>query len=231
MKLSVIIPTLNERSHLPIAIDSLRTSGPVHEIIVVDGESDDGTYEWARSQSDVTVLRSPRNRGRQLRLGAERAGGDVLWFLYADCAANPESVREIERAMRKPRCVAGVFPIRFAPNRPGSLALLADLFNMRSYLFKEYTGSQALFTRRVTYEVVGGHPEWPMFEDGRLAARLKRLGKISMMESPIDVSARRYLAKGVFRTTLLLAVLHALHQAGASPFKLKASYPDIRDIS
>jgi len=228
MKLSVIIPALNERHNLPLAIESVRATGPVHEIIVSDGGSSDGMTEWAQAQQDVTLISSVRGRGHQLRAGAAAATGDVLWFVHADCRVHPKSVKAIRSAMRCSKCVAGAFPIRFTQQEKSNLEFIATIHNLRSRTLQTFTGSQGIFMRRVTYEVIGGFPTWPLFEDIDIVRKLHRLGDIALMRVPISTSGRRYLACGTFKTAIKAAGLAILYNAGAPPARLKASYPDIR---
>ena len=228
MKLSVIILALNERHNLPLAIESVRASGPVHEIIVCDGGSSDGMTEWAQGQQDVTLVSSVRGRGHQLRAGASAATGDVLWFVHADCRVHPNSVKAIRCAMRCPSCVAGAFPIRFTQQGRHNLELVASFHNLRSVTLQSFTGSQGIFMRRVTYEVIGGFPAWPLFEDVDIVRKLQRLGHIALMPVPISTSGRRYLACGTFKTAIKAASLTMLYNAGTPPARLKSSYPDIR---
>ena len=51
---------------------------------MVDGGSGDNSALIAREHADL-VLHCDRGRARQMNLGAERAEGDWLWFLHADC--------------------------------------------------------------------------------------------------------------------------------------------------
>jgi glycosyltransferase involved in cell wall biosynthesis len=73
MKLSVIIPVLNERDTLPATIAALRACHGVAEIIVSDGGSTDGTVPWLQAQSDIVLVRSIRGKGPQMNVGAAAA--------------------------------------------------------------------------------------------------------------------------------------------------------------
>jgi glycosyltransferase involved in cell wall biosynthesis len=84
MKISVIIPALNEMGCLPGNLNILRQADWVHEIIVVDGGSTDGTLGWLRQQDGIMVVETTPGRGIQLNAGARCATGDVLVFLHAD---------------------------------------------------------------------------------------------------------------------------------------------------
>jgi glycosyltransferase involved in cell wall biosynthesis len=73
MKLSVIIPVLNERASLPATIAALRACRGIAEIIVADGASTDGTVEWLQAQPDIVLVRSMRGKGPQMNVGAAAA--------------------------------------------------------------------------------------------------------------------------------------------------------------
>ncbi|OAI56425.1 hypothetical protein AYO50_02710 [Acidobacteria bacterium SCGC AG-212-P17] len=73
MKVSVIIPVLNERASLPATIAALRACRGIAEIIVADGGSTDGTVAWLQAQPDIVLVRSIRGKGPQLNVGAAAA--------------------------------------------------------------------------------------------------------------------------------------------------------------
>ena len=75
MRISVIIPALNEEKNIAATLESIVRLQP-HEIIVVDGGSTDGTTAVCR-ELGVRVLSSPRGRATQMNLGARRATGGV----------------------------------------------------------------------------------------------------------------------------------------------------------
>ena len=84
MKLSVVMPTLNEATNIEAALNALsplRARGV--EVIVVDGGSSDGAAQLARPLAD-RVLSAPRGRASQMNAGAAAAAGDVLLFVHAD---------------------------------------------------------------------------------------------------------------------------------------------------
>ena len=90
--LSVIIPTLNEASELPETLKRARAIPEVKEIIVVDAGSTDDTKAIAREHNCI-VIESEPSRGKQLRLGAQRASGAVILFLLKQCGGAPDVPR------------------------------------------------------------------------------------------------------------------------------------------
>ena len=83
-KISIIIPVLSEpealRQHLP-ALQALRHDG--HELIVVDGGSDEDSRQVCASLVDVWQP-SAAGRAVQMNVGAALATGDILLFLHID---------------------------------------------------------------------------------------------------------------------------------------------------
>jgi glycosyltransferase involved in cell wall biosynthesis len=73
MKISVVIPVLNERDSLPATIAALRACRGIAEIIVSDGGSTDGTVAWLQAQPDIVLVRSIRGKGPQINVGAAAA--------------------------------------------------------------------------------------------------------------------------------------------------------------
>ncbi|MBE9028573.1 glycosyltransferase, partial [filamentous cyanobacterium LEGE 11480] len=86
MKISVIIPTLNEAANLPGTLAGLNT--PNIEIIVADGGSQDATIALAE-QAGAKVIQSPPGRATQLNHGAAKATGEIYLFLHADTQLPP----------------------------------------------------------------------------------------------------------------------------------------------
>jgi len=228
MKISVIIPALNERNHLPVTLASLTHMDLLHEVIVVDGGSTDGTREWLSQQQVSRVIDAERGRGAQLNAGARLATGDVLIFLHSDCLLPPDAPMHIMEALANDRVVGGCFLIRFAEQYPRSLWLIALGINGRTLLTRTATGDQAIFVRRSAYELVGGFAAWPLFEDIDLITRIKRLGRFVVQGRTVTISGRRWVTYGVWRTTVMMYALRAGYYVGVSPFRLKRWFEDVR---
>ena len=120
MRVSIIVPVLNEAPTMAGFLRSLRHVAPTAEIIVVDGQSADGSAEIAREEADQCVASSP-GRARQMNAGAGHAGGDVLWFVHADSTVAPGSIEAITKALTDDRAVGGCSGCASLP-RDGSIA-------------------------------------------------------------------------------------------------------------
>lgn len=97
---SVIIPTFNEAANLPVLLPHLPSW--LHEVIIVDGRSTDGTVEVARELlPDVKiVLETEKGKGVALRSGFRESTGDILVMMDADGSMNPAEIGLFVRHLR-----------------------------------------------------------------------------------------------------------------------------------
>jgi rSAM/selenodomain-associated transferase 2 len=225
MRVSVVIPTLNEVESIAQTLAQVRQAGKC-QLIVVDGGSGDGTLEIARLYADV-VLSAPCGRARQMNAGARAAAGDVLLFLHADTVLPLGFPALVDQALADPRVVGGRFDVRLdAAGWP--FRMIETLMNLRSRLTRISTGDQAIFVRRQTFLAVGGYPEVELMEDLELSRKLKRAGQIACLRAQVMTSARRWQRDGVVKTIVLMWTLRLGHFLGISPEHLKAFYADTR---
>jgi glycosyltransferase involved in cell wall biosynthesis len=109
IELSVIIPAYNEKGKILTTIIQVRSLfnqlGIVHEIIVVDDGSTDGTFKEASSEKfdNVTVVSSGHNRGKgyAIKYGTKFVTKDVVTFLDADMELDPKQISILMEYMKK----------------------------------------------------------------------------------------------------------------------------------
>ena len=92
---SVVVPTRNEAKNLEIILPAIAAVVPaVHEIIVVDGHSVDGSLEVARRvlPSVRTLSQTRKGKGNALACGFAAATGDVVVMFDADGSADPAEI-------------------------------------------------------------------------------------------------------------------------------------------
>lgn len=229
--ISVIIPSLNEEGQIAVTLAALKPSAVNHhiEIIVVDGGSDDRTLEIARQFDFARAVEfSLANRGLQMNEGARVARGDALLFLHADAMLPQGAFDAINKALSSDRLLGGCFQIRFPKDSPVSLGAVAWGINLRTRLFRTATGDQAIFVRRSVFDEIGGYERIPLMEDIALFNQMKRRGKVTILNERVEISPRRWLKYGVWRTVLLMYALRLGYWIGVSPATLKQFFLDVR---
>jgi len=223
VRLSIVVPALNEAANLARLLPDLARDCPGAEIIVVDGGSDDGTPEVVARQPGVRLLAGPRGRARQMNRGARAAGGDTLLFLHADTRLPAGAVAAVEDALADAGVAGGRFDVRFDSAR-ALLRVVAWSMNVRSRLSSICTGDQAIFVRRADFEAVAGYPDIPLMEDIELSRRLKRRGRLAALRPRVTTSARKWEREGPLRTIGLMWALRFLHFCGVAPGRLHRWY-------
>jgi rSAM/selenodomain-associated transferase 2 len=224
MRISVIIPTLNEASALPAMLQSLVCEQPF-EILVVDGGSSDGTRDAARLAD--RFLEGPRGRAAQMNHGASRARGDAFLFLHADCRLESGALAAMESALTRPGVAAGCFCQ--SVDARGLLYRAIDwCATLRVRLSGLVYGDQGLFLSQDVFRQIAGFPEVPFLEDVLISRRLHRLGRIAVVPKRIFISPRRWKRVGIVRQTLRNWGLSALAVAGVQPRTLARFYPAVR---
>lgn len=214
---------LNESAALPALIEHLeviRNEGC--EVLIVDGGSRDGSADMAR-RAGFSVLDSASGRARQMNVGAAAATGDTLVFLHADTRLPPGAIGLLRRALFDSGRPWGFFRVRIE-GRSRILRVIAFFMNHRSRLTGIATGDQAMFVRRSTFERLQGFAEQPLMEDVEMAKRLRRIARPLRLPACVTTSGRRWEARGIWRTIVLMWMLRLAYWVGVRPEILVRRY-------
>jgi rSAM/selenodomain-associated transferase 2 len=225
LRISIIIPVLNEEGSIEttlLPLQPMRSRG--HEIIVVDGGSDDKTILLASALAD-RVLQVPKSRGGQMRRGAAESRNEVLWFLHGDTVTEPDADRSILEGLTAGHYGWGRFDVRLSGAHP-LLRVVERCMNIRSRLSSIATGDQGIFVTRKFYDAVGGIPEIPIMEDIAFSRSLKKLGKPLCLKIPLKSSSRRWESQGMLKTILRMWRLRFAYACGADPRNLVRLYEE-----
>jgi len=227
LKLSIIIPVLNEGANIPeslAGLQLLRERGV--EVVVVDGGSSDDTFALARTLCDHAVA-SSRGRAMQQNAGAQIATGDTLLFLHIDTQLPNNVDALVEAALTGDRVVWGRFDVTLGTDGDRThpmLKIIASLMNFRSRLTGIATGDQCIFVRRLAFDTVAGFPQIPLMEDIALSKALKRISAPACLRERVTTSARRWEKAGIWRTMVLMWWLRFAYWVGVSPTRLATWY-------
>ena len=221
-RLSVVVPVLDEAAGIGATLQALaplRAAG--HEVIVVDGGSQDATATLAAPLANA-VLHSPRGRARQMNTGAAAAQGDVLLFLHADTTLPEGAATAVLQALQG-GARWGRFDVAIS-GRSRWLPVVALLMNLRSRATGIATGDQALFVQTALFRQAGAYAELPLMEDIELCRRLRALAPPACLRLKVVTSGRRWDQRGAWRTIVLMWRLRWRYWRGESAETLAQAY-------
>lgn len=221
LKLSIIIPALNEAASIEQTVRHALAL-KAYEVVVVDGGSTDGTPQIVE-RAGCHLISTARGRALQQNAGASTATGDVLLFLHADCWLEPAAYQQIEQALCSADVVGGAF--RHCIAAQGLVYRLLEAGNARrvAWLQTPY-GDQGIFLRRDVFEQLGSFPNVRLMEDLLLMRAVRKLGRIVLLPGPLHVSARRWQKHGPIRQTLRNWCLLSAERCGVHPNRLADFY-------
>ena len=222
--ISVIIPVLNEAKILDQSLSRLAPQLKGHELIIVDGGSTDETPLIAKRYGQV--ISSERGRARQSNAGAAAARGEILLFLHADMWLDSGAIEGVETAILA-GYVGGAFKQRIEGDR-SLYRLIERAANFRAKWLRIFYGDGGIFVRRTHFNRIGGFPDIPIMEEVGFSRKLRRHGKVTLVEPGIHISARRWQKNGILRTTLTNWLITLLYLLRVSPNHLAKLYRHIR---
>lgn len=232
MKISIVIPTLNEATHIERALRAIASQtlsdGLKIELLIADGGSTDGTPERimeffeTNDALPVRMFLSEKGRAKQMNCGAHFASGDALLFLHADTQLGENALLELSRALQSPAVQFGYFRMRFDSENP--IAEFYASFTRVNSLLTHY-GDSGIFARREFFERVGKFPEQEFLEDVEFLQRAARHAEPHLIErASVITSARRFEKNGYLWQMLSNIGVVGLYKLGASPDWLKEFY-------
>lgn len=231
-KLSIIIPVVNEATHIKNLLNHLITNSSeenVIEIIVVDGGSEDATKQIVidgfskskNTQTSIRLVTSEKGRAKQMNVGAKIAKGDILYFLHADSFPPKNFDLYIISEVKKGNN-AGCFRMKFNSNH-WWLTLAGWLTALP---FKASRGGdQSQFITRKLFNNIKGYDErFSIYEDNDLIAKLYARNEFTVIPKWLTTSARCYEKHGVWKTQFYFWSIHLKSKLGATPKELNAYY-------
>ncbi len=199
MLISVIIATKNEERNIGNCLESVfaqsHPKGSL-EIIVVDNNSSDKTLEIARKYTDRIYSRGSE-RSAQKNLGVRESKGEWFIHLDADMTLDKDVIRECAILVQAKKDIVGLYI-------PEIIAGEKFFSKVRSFERGFYNGTvidAVRFIRKDKFLEAGGFDEkLYACEDWDLDKRLKKLGKLDIIKSPLfhnekEFSLKKYLMK------------------------------------
>jgi Glycosyltransferases involved in cell wall biogenesis len=215
MKISIIIPTLNEEKHLPLLLNSIKEqSFKDYEIIVADAHSHDATVLIAEQFGAKIVEGGLPARGRNN--GARIASGDFFFFLDADVILPAEFLQRSYDEMKErflDLSTCEVIPLSDL-HIDKVLHRLANLSIRMGQYTNPHAGGFCILSTKRLFERVGGFDEsLTMAEDHDYVKRASKFRQLRVLDSTqINVSVRRLEKEGraVLINKYVLIELHLI---------------------
>jgi len=209
--ISIIIPTLNEESHIPLLLTSLSTQTErSFEVIISDAHSTDETRNIASSfreklPSLTVVEHNAKTVGSARNKGAEQATGTYLLFLDADVQIENiflQSILDISKDKQKDMLTVWNHPSK--PSFKGSVVFL--LLNLTMAIFqhiKPAANGGCIYIAKLYFDKVKGFdPDIIFGEDFDLVQRAWKAGaRFAVYKEPkLLVSPRRFEKEGLIKS-------------------------------
>jgi rSAM/selenodomain-associated transferase 2 len=223
LKVSVIVPVLNESERIATLIEYLLEHGgaTLREILVVDGGSDDDTVARAKNAGAIVLACPVKSRAAQMNCGARTASGDVLYFIHADTFPPPSFSTDIIDSISAGYGM-GCYRYRFESNR--ILLKINAYFNRFPWLWCQ-GGDKTFFIRKTLFEQHGGFDEnFVIMEEYDFLRRTMSKLKFYTIPKYAVVSARKYENNSWLRVQLANALVFNLFKMGVAPVRLKKLY-------
>ena len=142
-RVSVVIPALDEEASLPLVLDAIPRE-LVHEIVVCDNGSADGTARVAREHGARVVVEPRRGYGSAcLAAIAALDAPDIVAFLDADFSDRPEELRDVLAPIHEDRADLVIGSRMTGDREPGALLPQALFGNwLATFLIRLFWGAR-----------------------------------------------------------------------------------------
>jgi len=203
LKLSIVIPTLNEVDFLGNTIAHMLKvahSPENFEILVIDAGSTDQTLESIEAYS-CKAYSKPEfvlQKYQSLNLGLAESTADSVLFLDADTLLPHHFDQLIQTELRDSNVVGGAFEFDFQ-TKNFILSIIVLVNQIRYRIEKSYYGDQAVFCRRKVALKMGGYPEKSLMESAYFCRKLREQGKLRLINKSVKTSARRFIEHGILK--------------------------------
>lgn len=224
MKVSVIIPTLNEATNIDLLLRFLlqNSDDSLEEIIVVDAQSTDNTEGIAQLAGAITLRSTQKGRAIQMNQGAAIAKGDILYFVHADCVPPPSYLRDIKEAIMEGYDL-GCYRYRFDST---SFILKINAFFTRFSPLWCRGGDETLFISKSFFNNLNGFDEYyVVMEEYDFIKRAKaNPANFKIIPKYAIVSARKYLTNSWLQVQLANFRAFRMFKKGINPKIIAETY-------
>lgn len=206
LPVSIVIPTLNEETTLPVILDCIRqqTYQPL-EVLIADAGSTDRTEEIARQFGALVIPGGLPGPGRNA--GTRKARGEWLLFLDADVTFQPDLLESLMKTIRQRNldCASCWFtpaskslPIRFIHE------FSCYYFTFVTWLGLPHSIGGCLMVRKSVHDAIEGFDETILVaEDQDYVCRIRKISSYVILREPrVMISTRRFETQGILKMCL-----------------------------
>jgi hypothetical protein len=219
--ISLIVPSWKDNGTAATFAEKWAEHPLVHEVIIAGVQ---GVVPVQKSNGKIKRCATQRpGRGLQMNLGAELARGSVLLFHHLDSILTEEHLASLASVMQRDDYVGGAFYRKFDERHP-HLRWLEGFERAHCRAFGTIYGDQSVFVRRDHFARIGGFAPIPLMEDVDLSRKLRRSGKIVLLDPPMETSALKQIQQGAWKVTLRNLLFLILFRVGVSADSLHNWY-------
>jgi glycosyltransferase involved in cell wall biosynthesis len=189
IKLSVIVPTLNDGKSVSACLASIRNEFG-GEILVIDGGSEDSTVEESIELSS-RVWHTALPIANLFNLGAEKASGDVLLFVSPACRLPRGWYFSVVNALDSLSIVAGGFQLKIDDKR-FRFRVFEFMENFLLRFWKISQAEEAFFVRKEAFCEAGGMQNSDDVSLLNLCQKLKRVGDFVVLQDSVRATSQKW---------------------------------------
>jgi hypothetical protein len=219
--ISLIVPVWGDDDLVVDLVKNLRIVPEVAEWVVVAVNPEQSLFDLERSGAIHLISWDAPSRGRQMNAGANVARGRLLCFHHCDTELGPEHLSALKKVAHSDATVGGAFHRRFRAQRKiWREPLVRWLSERGGPLF----GDQSIFVKASVFRTLGGFADIPLMEDLEFSRRLRRVGRVTLLDPPLWSPPRRLGRLGTWWRTLRNTTFIGLFYLGVDPHTLHNWY-------
>ncbi len=233
-RISVIVPTYEEEKSIETFLRQFKNQTiprSEFEIIIVDGDSKDGTREIAEKYADKVIIQESDGIGGARNDGVKAANAPFIATTDADIRLPDRWLEIMLRHFESDEEVVAVVgpdgPIEKNWKSKLVFSFLRNVIYLATFFGMYTTGGTNSGFRRSTFLEAGGYKSLPHSDDVEIGFRLMKMGKIVYdKEQFVELSVRRMEKDGYINTLLTwlkgdLRIMFGLDIAGKGYAKQK----------
>lgn len=228
MRISIIIPTYCEKETIGKLVRYLKSTGgdSIAEIIVVDGQSPDGTLAEAENSGATGITAPVKGRAAQMNYGASLAKGQVLYFVHADSFPPSTFSGDILLAVQNGFDL-GRYRTKFDSRK---WYLKINAWFTRFDWFICMGGDQTLFITRSLFDKTGGFDSsMKIMEEYEFVKRARASYNYKIFPKAALISARKYDTNSWWKVQMANRKIVKMYKEGFSQDEMVGAYKKMLD--